>query len=149
MKQTPLCVYAIGNAENNSISFVALYGFEVLDKERFVAVILEEELFFRCILPPFGKQFVDQILLGKTECNNTKTPVRVFFNVLINQINDKLCFLPIGVSFAIKNAVHVVIIYTDPRRISLRGREGHKITVIEILVGERDKLFIAAAVMPA
>ena len=51
--------------------------------------------------------------------------------------------------FAVKYAVHVIIVYTDSWSIDLRRRERHKITVIKILVGESNQLLISTAVMPA
>ena len=141
-------INTIGNAENNRIAFITLHGFEIFDEERLFPIVLEEVFLFRCALPPLGKQFINQVLLRYAERNHTKTAVRVFFNILIDQINNKLCFLPIGMDFAVKYAVHVIIVYTDSRSIDLRRRERHKIAVIKILVGESNQLLISTAVMP-
>jgi len=149
VKQAPLCIYTIGYTENNRISFITLYGLQIFDKERLISVVLEEIFLFRCTLPPFGKQFIDQILLGHAERNHTQAAVRIFLDILINQIHDKLGFLPIGMRFSVENAIHMIIIYADSRSIRFRRRECHQITIIEIFIRERDQLLIAATVMPA
>ena len=149
MQQTSLRINAIGNTENNCISLITLHGLKVFNKERLVSIVLEEIFFFRCALPSLRKQFINQVLLSYAERNHAKTTVRIFLNILINQIDNELRFLPVGMSFAVKYAVHVIIVYTDSRSIDLRRRERHKIAVIKILVGESNQLLISTAVMPA
>ena len=147
-QQAALCINAIGNAENDGISLVTLYCFKIFDKEWLVSIILEEKLLFRCALPPLRKQLINQILLGDTKCDHAKTAAWILLDILINQINDKLCFLSVGMCFAIKNTVYMIIIHTNPRHIDLRRWECHKIVVVEIFVGKCNQLFITAAVMP-
>ena len=89
-----MSINTIGNAENDRIAFITLHGFEIFDEERLFPIILEEVFLFRCALPPLGKQFINQVLLRYAERNHTKTAVRIFLNILIDQINNKLCFLP-------------------------------------------------------
>ena len=45
-------INAIGNTENNCISFITLHGFEIFDEERLFHIILEEIFLFQCALPP-------------------------------------------------------------------------------------------------
>ena len=149
MQQTALCINAIGNTENDRISFVTLHSFKVLYKERLVPIVLEEIFFFWRALPPLRKQLINQVLLCYAERNHTKTAVRVFLNILINQVNNELRFLTVGMNFAVKYAIHVIIVYTNTRSVDLRRWERHKIAVIEILVGESNKLFVTTAIMPA
>ena len=57
-----MSINAIGDTENDRVAFIALHGFKILYKERLVSVGLEKVFFFRCALPPLGKQLVDQFL---------------------------------------------------------------------------------------
>ena len=65
-----------------------------------------------------------------------KGAVRIFLNVLINQVNNKFGLSAIGMRFSVKNAVHMVIVYTNTGGIRLGRRECNKVIVIKIFIGE-------------
>ena len=95
-----------------------------------------------------GEQLVDQILLGNAECHDTQTSLGIHIDILVDQIHDILGFLAVGFGAVIEGPVHVVIVHADPGAVGLDRGEGDKIVVVEILIGEGDELFIAAAIMP-
>ena len=136
MQQTSLCVHSICNTEYNRITFIALNRFQIFDKEGFIAIAFEEIFHLRCALPTLGQQFINQILLCNTERNYSKGAVRIFLNVLINQVNNKFGLSAIGMRFSVKNAVHMVIVYTNTGGIRLGRRECNKVIVIKIFIGE-------------
>ena len=149
VQQAALRINAVGNAENDRVALIALHCLKVLDEERLLGSTPEEVLLFRRILAPPGKKPVYQVLLGNAEGHHAKAAVRVLFNVAVNQVYNELRFLAVGMGPAVKNAVHMVVVYAGSWGIGPGRRKGDKLAVIEILVGEADELLIAAAVMPA
>ena len=146
MNQPSLRIPAIGNAEDDGVALITLHRFKVLDEERFLSIVPEEKFLFRSVLPLFGKQPVNQILLFSAERDHAKTAVRIFLDMPINQIDNTFRFLSVGLGLI--HTVHMVIIHANSGSVGLGRRERHKIAVIEILVGEGDELFGTASVMP-
>ena len=96
MHQTSLRILCISNAENDGISFISLYSFKVLDKERFFSIGTEEGFLGGILLSAFGQKLIDQVLLRYTESHNTKATLGVFLKVFVYQIDNIFCLFHIA-----------------------------------------------------
>ena len=84
-------------------------------------------------------------VLGVAYAENNGIPLVALHSL---QILDEERLLAVGFGAVIEGPVHVVIVHADPGAVGLDRREGDEIVVVEILIGEGNELFIAAAIMP-
>ncbi len=149
VRHLAVLILAVCDAEYDSVSLIALHRFEIFDKKLLLLIGCKKFFFGRVGKPSLGNEVFYQILLGYAERHDAQTSVGIFVYIVKHQVDDIFRLRPVGAAFVVKStAVYVVVIHSYACGVNFRRREGHKVAVIELLVGKIYKAFVSAAVVP-
>ena len=140
----------ISNTKDDSISFITLNIFKILNKELIFLAFSKEFLVFRISFSESLDFQRDGLLLLFAECNNTQRALWITLYVIFDQVNAATSFENITVS-STTFKIAILNIYkfnTGVWCTLVTAWEGDEIVSIDFLIRERNQMFMLTSVMP-
>ena len=134
-------VKPVPDTDKHRITLISLYGFQILDKEVLSVFRTHQRLDIRIFAEQKFNLMADNLLLAGGERGNTQCLVRESSVVLNNRLRNHPRLTAVDTCFTtfIHRIRQINKGETKIRRFVHWGREDHEVTVIELLVGDRNQ----------